>query len=286
MNDAYITDYDPLATAIWFKKPFEMGSFEMFVAHDEDYAMGDEAFEDAYGDDQYGSDRYLYGARLAFNFNENFSMAANYVKEDFYLDADWPAEGKMDVSTLWGDLIVNFNENIAFKGQYFYQDKSDGMQQYVAWSEDSVSAWKAVLQVSQDALKYTDLWVEYAQIDGGFLFGVDPYAWAAQGSALSIPGMFYDQVRAYAWYDTTVLNIVARQKWNDQWWTYLRYIDFDVDGTFWGYSMDYKGYTASVRYNYTPNLWFELGYDKIDSDGLDEIGWNDSMVWFRTTVNF
>jgi len=99
MNDAYVTDYDPLATAVWFQKPFSMGSFEMFVAHSEDDTF---------------SDYYQYGARLAFDMNENLGMAVNYVKYDFQ-EVD-------DFSTLWGDLIVNFNENIAFKGQYFVQD--------------------------------------------------------------------------------------------------------------------------------------------------------------------
>ena len=97
MNDAYVTDYDPLATAIWFSKPFSIGNFEMFVAHNEDE-----------------SDYYQYGARLAFDMNENLGLAVNYVKYD-YQDVD-------DFSTLWGDLIVNFNENIAFKGEYFVQD--------------------------------------------------------------------------------------------------------------------------------------------------------------------
>ncbi len=265
MNDAYVTDYDPLATAVWFSKPFSMGSFEMFVAHDEEGANED--------------DFYTYGARLAFDMNENLSLAANYVKYDY--------QDLGNFSTLWGDIIVNFNENIAFKGQYFMQDHSDGIVTYVDWyGDDSPSAWKAILTVNQDMLKFTDLWIEYAQVDGGFLFGVDPYAWAAQLSGFGVPGTVFEQNRAYAWQDTKILNIVARQKWNDQWWTYVRYMDFDADGTFEGYSLDYKGYSASVRYNYTPNLWFELGYDKIDSDGLDLSGYNDSMVWFRTTVNF
>jgi len=250
MNDAFVTDYDPMATAVWFSKPFEMGSFEMFVAHDEDPDGGVHDF-------------YRYGARLAFDFNENLHMAANYVKYDY-----WDVDG---FSTLWGDLIVNFNENIAFKGQYFVQD----MDWFWAWDGiDSPSAWKAILQVSQDALKFTDLWVEYAQIDQGFYFAnADPYGWASES--------FFGYYGGWTVYDANVLNIVAKQKWNDQWWTYVRYINVDIDEE--GYS--YAGYTASVRYNYTPNLWFELGYDKFDPDWEDS-DFADSMVWFRTTVNF
>ncbi len=253
MNDAYMTDFDPLETAVWFKKPFEMGSFEMFVAHNEEGNNGD--------------DYYRYGARLAFNFNENLSVAANYVKYD-YQDLD-------TFSTLWGDIIVNFNENIAFKGQYFVEDNDS----YWAWgSIDSPSAWKAILDVKQDALKFTDLWIEYAQIDEGFFFPyADPYAWTLDGSPFLSSGIS----GAYAYGDTTILNIVAHQKWNDQWWTYVRY--FSADSDYDEYS--YKDYTASIRYNYTPNLWFELGYDKIEPD-WDTGDFGDDLVWFRTTVNF
>jgi len=245
MNDAYVTDYDPLETAVWFTKPFSMGNFEMFVAHNED--------------DKY-SDYYQYGARLAFDMNENLKLAANYVKYDF--------KNAPDFSTLWGDLIVNFNENVAFKGQYFVQDLNEDW----AWFDDSPSAWKAIVTFSQDMLKFTDLWIEYAQIDQGFYFAnADPYAWALEES-------IFGYYSGYARYDSKVLNIVARQKWNDQWWTYVRYFSYE------GGNEDYDNYTGSVRYNYTPNLWFELGYDKVDVDGGTWIG--DDMVWFRTTVNF
>ena len=291
MNDAFVTDYDPIATAIWFNKPFEMGSFEMFVAHDEDVDIttGDFPVSSHAG---ITSDRYLYGARLAFDFNENFHMAANYVKNDFYQSFPHtfpiPGDGTInlsgiDVATLWGDLIVNFNENIAFKGQYFMQD----LDPYWAWySADSPNAWKAILTFSQDMLKFTDLWVEYAQLDEGFFFAyADPYAWATSGSPFLVSGIS----GAYVPYDTNVLNIVAKQKWNDQWWTYVRYINVDVDDD----DYSYAGYTASVRYNYTPNLWFELGYDYVDLGEPAAISffdyngeYDDNMIWFRTTVNF
>jgi len=244
MNDAFVTDFDPLSTAYWMTKPFSMGNFEAFVAHEEDLLS-------VYP----GADAYIYGARLAFDVNENLKLAANWVKYDYTVDVDH--------STLWGDIIVNFNENVAFKGQYFMQDLDSPLG-----PDDSPNAWKAILTFSQDMLKFTDLWIEYAQIDQGFgFFNADPYGWALE----SIFGFY-----GYAPDDANVLNIVAHQKWNDQWWTYVRYFDYDGNE-------GYKNYTASVRYNYTPNLWFELGYDKQDFEFGSE---DPSMVWFRTTVNF
>lgn len=263
MNDAFVTDFDPLSTAAHFYKPFGMGSFELFFAHEED-------FLDFFGD---LSDSYIWGARLGFDFNEQFHMAVNYVRHDMFLS-------DLDVGTIWGDLIVNFTPGIAFKGQYFMQDLDD---EWAEW-DDSPSAWKAVLDVDQDVLGgFTSLWLEYAQIDQNFLFmNADPYAWAASASGFGIFKEFFDIPVNLAVDDTTVLNIVAKQQWNDQWWTYVRYIDFDSDVD----EIDYTGWTASVRYNYTPNLWFEVGYDKIDNDVVDYEGLNDNMVWFRTTVNF
>ena len=271
MNDAYVTDFDPLATAIWFKKPFSMGSFEMFVAHNEQTDADEAPFIMPAGN---YADYYQYGARLAFDFNENLSFAANYVKYTFENRYDIAPFEIGDFSTLWGDLVVNFNEDVTFKGQYFTED----LNWYWGGLYDSPSAWKAILTFSQDMLKFTDLWVEYAQIDEGFFFAyADPYAWTLSSS----PFLSGGGIGAYAYGDTNILNIVAKQKWNDQWWTYVRY--FSADSDYEEYS--YKNYTASVRYNYTPNLWFELGYDKVDPD-WDAGDFGDSMVWFRTTVNF
>jgi len=274
MNDAYVTDYDPLATAIWFKKPFSMGSFEMFVAHNEQ-DTADESGPPPWAKPAGNyADSYIYGARLAFDFNENLSFAANYVKYTFENRYDIAPVEIGDFSTLWGDLIVNFNENVTFKGQYFTED----LDQYWGGPYDSPSAWKAILTFSQDMLKFTDLWVEYAQIDEGFFFAyADPYAWTLSSS----PFLSSGGIGAYAYGDTNILNIVAHQKWNDQWWTYVRYFSADSDYE----EFSYKNYTASVRYNYTPNLWFELGYDKVDPD-WDTGDFGDNMVWFRTTVNF
>jgi hypothetical protein len=198
--------------------------------------------------------------------NENLGLTVNYVKYDF-TDYD------EDFSTLWGDLVVNFKENVAFKGQYFTQDTN--------WGEDA-SAWKAILTFSQDMLKFTDLWVEYAQIDEYFYFGnADPYAWTLGETS---PYLHDDWFAKYTDNDVNILLLVAKQKWNDQWWTYVRYMDVNADSDW----HSYKAYTASVRYNYTPNLWFEVGYDALDLDH----NWRssqyegDNMVWFRTTVNF
>ncbi len=320
-NDAYITDYRA-DTAVLLNKAFAMGDFSLYVAHEENASMGTDFlagveygtiynsgnFVDGYFMNEYyfggelNSDRYIYGARLNFNFNEMFSMAVNYIKYDYEDDAVvsmWVNEWyrplgfdgyhlvnantnwedlftiAADTSTLWADLIVNFTPGIAFKGQYFMQDNDD------AWvaaneleggpGEDSPSAWKAILTVDQDTLGFTSLWIEYADIDGGFVFpnGNDPYGWFSGSYFISDFGQVYA--------DTTIINVLAMQKWNDKWGTYVRYLDVDADDM-----GDYDNWTAAVTYWYTPALAFEVGYDTLGGDLDDE----DDTVFLRTVVFF
>ena len=314
MNDAYITDIRP--TMAWkFDKSFGMGNFSLYVAHDDNKSMSGSTFigddydffangvryEEYFAGGELVSDRYIYGARLNFNFNEMFSMAVNYMKYDYesdavaavwrdqyfkpfygspfdayyYYDTDtlWSTTLAADTATLWGDLVINFKPGITLKGQYFMQD-NDPMWQATGlfdgmWYDDSPSAWKAVLEVDQDVLGFTSLWLEYAQLDAGFVFpgGQDPYGWMA-GSAITND---FAQVLG----DTTVWMVLAMQRWNDKWGTYVRYLNADVDG-FW----DYNNWTVAVTHWYTPSLAFELGYDKLGGD-LD-----DDFIWLRTTVFF
>lgn len=318
MDDAYITDIRP-TMAVSFNKSFGMGDFSLYVAHDDNAGPGEdilakgrfpffgtdpEGFGPAVGVDwalasNLTSDRYIYGARLNFNFNEMFSLALNYMKYDYEDNAGvgvyytfWNKQNgwlpnvvaygpknyfqfatlAADVETIWGDLVINFKPGITLKGQYFMQDNDPAWQATgllgggVAY-DDSPSAWKAVLEIDQDVLGFTSLWLEYAQLDAGFVFpnGASPYGWMAGDYFCND----YGQVEA----DTTLWMVLAMQRWSEKWGTYVRYLD--VDG-----SQDYNNWTVAVTHWYTPSLAFELGYDKLGGD-LD-----DDFIWLRTTVFF
>jgi len=313
MNDAYITDIRP--TMAWkFDKSFGMGNFSLYVAHDDNKDLG--SFAVMYDDDydyfftgtryeEYWasaglvSDRYIYGARINFNFNEMFSLAVNYMKYDYEDDAEvsfwrneyWrpfgaPADAfyfyglydeggftlAADTATIWGDLVVNFKPGITFKGQYFMQDNDPAWQALNIYDggpgDDSPNAWKAILEIDQDVLGFTSLWLEYAQLDAGFVFpnGASPYGWMRADSFINSYGQVVE--------DTTVWTVLAMQRWNDKWGTYVRYLKADAD------TFDYDNWTVAVTHWYTPSLAFELGYDKVGGD-LD-----DDFIWLRTTVFF
>jgi len=61
--------------------------------------------------------------------------------------------GDFDVNTYAAYAAFNFTPNIALKGMYYFQDLGSDVPD--ADLEDSPNAWKAVLDIKQDALKFT-----------------------------------------------------------------------------------------------------------------------------------
>jgi len=236
---------DTTVNGMRFTRAFGMGDFTLFVGQD---------------DNQNGTDVLTYGARLNFNFNEQFRLAGNYYKRDAENDLLTP-----DAQWYWIDAAFNFTPSIALKGMYVWQDLNSGLA-----SLDS-NAMKLVLDVKQDALKFTSLWVEYATFDQGFV------AKEAYNQGL------YNRAEPLGWYaaDTNVLFVRADQKWNDKWSSFLRYVNknSDID------ALDLKNYTVGFAYRYNPAVTFELMYDKVDYDDLYPVA-DDHAVRFRTVVNF
>lgn len=233
---------DTTVNGVRFTRPFGMGDFTLFAGMDDGNALTPT------------SDVKAYGARLNFNFNEQFRLAGNYYKRDAENEV-WTA----DAQWYWADMTFAFNPNIALKGMYVWQDRA-GL--------DS-NAFKAILDVKQDALKFTGLWVEYAHFDAGFVakeaYNQGLYTWLEN------------------WYnaDTKVFFVRADQKWNDKWGSFLRYVnkDSDID------ALDIKNYSVGVSYRYNPAVTFELMYDKADYDDLSGQA-DDHAIRLRTVVNF
>ena len=164
----------------------------------------------------------------------------------------------------------SFTPAIQLKGVYYFQD-IDGL---AAGLEDSPTAWKAILDVKQDLLKFTALWIEYSQMDNTF-FGTNSYDYMGGNEMANMP---FNNNTAEFW------NIIANQQWNDQWSTYVRYWRADWDSL---NVDDTENWTVGVRYQYTPAIQFKLEYDMIDyGTGTQTYQGDDNVIRFRTTVNF
>ncbi|RKJ81689.1 S-layer homology domain-containing protein [Pyramidobacter sp. CG50-2] len=203
------------------------------------------------------SDEY-YGARLKFDFSEKFWLSLNGL---------WYNVGDTNYKTYWAGLGFSFMDGLELKGAYYMED-IDGA------AIDDPKAFKVILDVDQDVLKFTSLWVEYAKLDQGFYIDRSPWSfsdvlWPGDISAgVTLPD------------DVDVLFVKAKQKWNDKWSTIERYVKYDID-TFW----DAKEWSVAIGYQYSPNLYFELAYADMDGSFFDP-NYDNNQIRFRTLLNF
>ncbi|MDR1509343.1 MAG: OprO/OprP family phosphate-selective porin, partial [Synergistaceae bacterium] len=179
---------------------------------------------------------------------------------------------------------------VELKGIYYFSgwDDDPGV-------DDSGKAWKAILDVDQDLLKFTSLWLEYGQIDNNVREGVmgaighrdaDFY----RGSMPGWSGITPQDPEFFPGRDdgtTKVFIVNTQQKWNDKWSTYLRYAHWDFDapaGALIGDKAD--EWTVGAKYQYTDALSFELSYDNVSWDDVAGAEDSDHLIRFRTFVAF
>lgn len=214
-------------------------------------------YEDNHGDYMH------YALNLHFNASEKAMLGATgyWSMEDGNANAE-------DVSTYGVYAGYDFTPSIGVKGIYYFQ----------SYGDIDANAWKIALNVKQDVLKLTSLWVEYSQEDNTFLGNADRYSIGGDYAGRNKP-VGADTTSKY-------LFVKAAQQWNSKVSTFIRYAKADFgtsgydDATEWG---------IGAGYQYTPAIFFELAYDQIDhgnSSAADTVNGKESVVRFRTTVNF
>lgn len=256
-NDAWFTDR--IHKGFYFAKPFSMGEFAVYASRIDDVKDGGVNEEEL----------AEYGARVKFNFNENFWMSGNYILGKLE-DGDVVDPNSDDTSVWWAALGVNFNENWAVRGAYYKEDLGKNVD---AGSEEKPAAWQAIVDVNQEALGFTSVWVEYTDFDENFE-AATAGPWDNYGTVTDT------NLGAY----NNILFVKLNQKWNDKWSTFQRYLSGDARGT--GVDVDdTTNWTFGVKYYYTPALSFELLYDKIENSKT-EAGNDDNVIRLRTHVVF
>jgi len=282
-NDAWVTDLD--LTGFYWRKNLAKGDITLFAAHDED-------------DNVTGAgDFYTYGARFNFNVNDKFRIALSGIYRDFDQDGALKAYQGFDYSLedmgiYWIDMGIAFAPGFQFKGAYFMQDfdkPAHLIGPYIDNYDDSPNAYKAIIDVSQDVLKFTSLWLEYAKFDPNFQTAHGP--WDNFDAELT-PNLIAPSL--WNVFETEAIFVRLEQKWSDKWVTFQRYGQFDhspeaYSGLLGSY--DITNWTFGVQYWYTPTVMFELVYDDVDyddgwADNIDAKYEDDSLIRLRTHIFF
>ena len=306
-NDAWVTDLD--LTGFYWRKNFAKGDITLFAAHDEDDAdLWDPTILDYDDTDDTGAgDFYTYGARFNFNVNDKFRIALSGIYTDYDSDGAFVGDTSdgidlgeytvADYGTYWADFGITFAPGFQFKGAYFMQDHDKpahldalgGPYDVLADNyDDSPNAYKAIIDVSQDVLKFTSLWLEYAKFDPNFQTAYGPWD---NYSAEVTPSLIVPSI--WNVFETEAIFVRLEQKWSDKWVTFQRYGQFDHSPeayTEYTGSYDITNWTFGVQYWYTPTVLFELAYDDVDYDAgwqkVDEDLKDDSLVRLRTWIFF
>ena len=268
-NDGTFGDWD--LDGFQFVKAWGNFSFTGIVGRNNDAAAkinGQHMWTDA-------GDYMTYAAKLGYDAENWMLGVMGYwmVGDNDILarpSSDPRVLNNQDINTYGIYAGYSFTPAIQLKGVYYFQDNDDP----AVAVEDSPTAWKAILDVKQDLLKFTSLWIEYSQMDNTF-YGTNSYDYMGGNEMENMP---IDDGTAEIW------NVIANQQWNDQWSTYVRYWRADWDSNTVD---DTENWTVGVRYQYTPAIQFKLEYDMIDyGTGAQTYQGDDNVIRFRTTVNF
>ena len=225
-----------------------------------------------------------YALKLHFNFSENFNLGlmgayfdADNIDFSEYdnMVSDYVVSEELDLAQYGAYLSYSFTPSIALRGYFYMQDLDDGWAGAVA-HEDSPMTWSALLDIKQDVLKFTSLWVQYIEQDN---------TWVGNRAADVYPGLYKPDTYPIGEDGTNkTWFISAEQQWNDKWSSVLQYVTTDWDAQGWD---DTDHYMIGVGYQYTPQIKFWLAYDYIDyNNGGGAYTGSESVVLFRTAIDF
>ena len=274
--------YDSILTdrtmdALGLEKQWGMGKFIAYVAHpsNEYYDRGGKAPKTLGAWELFAMGKLQFTERFGFDLGLQAFLGDNAEYIDTASSSGWSFD---NLWTIFAGLRFNFNDDIALKGIFYHQQLNGDVWVPGAaggvWKDadlDSANHWKLIVDVNQEALKFTSLWLEYGQMDKNFIV---PAKLGGNGALFTTDAFSYvlpDDLKYW--------RVALGQEWNDKWATHLFYngynFDKDVDLTEWG---------LGVQYTYNPSVKFGLNYVKIDWD--DDKKNDDHVLRFRTQVVF
>jgi hypothetical protein len=149
--------------------------------------------------------------------------------------------------------------------------------------DSSPMAWKVVLDVRQNLLKFTSVWFEYDYLDRDFVL-----VRGGESLALSDAGErdFFGSLVLGG--DLSVWRVGLNQIWNDRWssWVYYARYDFsNYPGTFGSTDPTMDEISAGIEYRLNPYTTFAVAYfyHKFSGDAFLN---KNRVLMFRTSIWF
>ncbi|MBQ7220255.1 MAG: S-layer homology domain-containing protein [Synergistaceae bacterium] len=293
-GDQILTDWT--WTGFGLTKNFGLGTADIAFAHPNNLTY-----------DGFDVNDWMILARATFQFTEQigFDLGGQAFigdnAEEFTgaVDANGNrrhAAGDVSFNNLWtifGGLRFNFNDAIGVKGVFYHQqvdgekvnatntgwfDYGYGILDGTSYKDDA-NHWAAIIDVKQEALKYTSVWLEYGQFDEGFM--------GMNGGMLFYGGLLQEEYGAgVANFDTKYWRVGLGQNWNDKWSTYLFYYGYNVEKGKGNDDAKPSEFGVGVSYKLNDYTTFGLNYMHADNDQDGNASREDNVVRFRTKVTF
>ena len=294
MGDQILTDWGWAGFGL--TKNFGLGTASIAFAHPDQY--GDRlsaAWQRAW--------MILAGAQLQFTEQFGFDIGGQAFIGDNAEQGRNPGDAAFNnLWTIYAGLRFNFNENVALKGVFYHQkiDTEEVNGAGTAWEKhgygiqdgnsflDDANHWAAIIDVKQEALKYTSLWLEYGQYKKGFM-GRNNSTIFYSGSPI-MSGFIADgngaEEGGAALTDINYYRIGLGQEWNEKWATHLFYYGYIVkDGK--AANDDAKPFEVGLGVQYKMNDYTTMGLNYVHADNnLDGNDNKDNVIRFRTKVTF
>lgn len=292
-EDAFFGDWR--LDGFWFEKSWKTVKLDAVAGRNFSGAVRNYARNGNDNINTAGDMTQLYGLNIKWTPTDKLTLGAmGYWQQGDGKDACRNAEAVGNIQTYGVTAGYKFTKDIALKGIYYWQKYNAGAVVDGTEIDDSNYAFKVILDIKQSVLKFTDLWVEYAQFKNGF--GANNGAndqvncWSL-GGTYNEPGIMW--VRPINNEVTKVWFISAAQKWTKKWSTFVRFnqANFGTDGVDnaweWG---------IGVKYKLNPAITLTLAYDQINygdnvyagetAQGGAASKGKDNVVFFQTDVKF
>ena len=261
---AWFTDFNN--DGLGFSKAFETGDLDLYFVK---RALGSPE-----------RNTWDVAARFAWSINEHFSM-------DIGLDFESIDDDSSAIDTLttaWVAPKLEITPDIGLRGAVYAQFTDYSEREPDKNADDNPLAWRVVLELKQDLLVYTSLWLEYNHLDKDFVIpgGTESLLLTDREHR-----DFFLSSRLGG--DLSIWRVGLNQVWNERWssWIYYARYEFsDFPGEN-GSSISpmMEELSAGVEYRLNQYVTLSLGYfyHKFNEDAMLE---KNRILVLRTSIWF